>query len=145
MSSSCKLTSAKCGTFFNQHWMGCTLIWSMNGIHNFIIYSTMMILQPYIFPPGTRKNLLELRCISSDGFSVSINVPGDLTNYTFRWLPLGEQFNISVRARVQFSACRFSSLVGEYSNEVVATTVETGNNASSVAICFKKPKNHMYL
>ena len=121
------------------------LIWSMNRINNFIIYSAVMILQPYVFPPRTRKNLLELRCISSDGFSVSINIPGDLTNYTFRWLPLGEQFNISVRARVQFSACRFSSLVGEYSNEVVATTVETGNNASSVAICFKKPKNHMYL
>ena len=83
-------------------------------------------IQPYVFPPGTKKNLLELRCISSDGFSVSITISGDLTNYTFRWLPLGEQFNVSVRARVLFSACRHSSLVGEYSNEVVATTMETG-------------------
>ena len=82
--------------------------------------------QQYSFPSGTSRNEFQLRYVNSRGYSRLRTVLGHLTGYTLTGLSFREEYNITIRARLRFSGCRYSTLYGQYSDKVVAATMETG-------------------
>ena len=92
----------------------------------------LIILQPYNFPTGASSKQFQVKYINSLGYYRTRHVyfygsQPEYVTYTIRSLSFEETYNISVRARVSFRGYGYySSLSGEYSDSVLATTVETG-------------------
>ena len=89
-------------------------------------YSTKFLFQEYTFPPGASYTYFQLQYIDSRHYRRTTSISGSVTQYTLRWLRFEEVYNISIRAYFRYSGC-YSSIYGEYSNNVTARTVETGD------------------
>ena len=59
---------------------------------------------------------------STDSYYTRTNI----NQYTLNYLQLEEEYEISVRAYFDFSGC-YSNIYGAYSDNVTATTMETGD------------------
>ena len=83
--------------------------------------------QAFSFPAGSTFSRYRIRYRRpQDFFTRSTSVSSAVTQTTIRFLRFGSSYNFSIRAEVSFSRYCFSTLYGQYSDPVNATTMETG-------------------
>ena len=93
--------------------------------------------QRYNFSSGFYRRGYQIRYIDSRGISrlrtistfSSIRAPAN--QYTITSLRFGETYNVSVRAQIRVISSCYSYLYGQYSDDVIVETVETGNLISN--------------
>ena len=81
------------------------------------------------FPSGTTSSQLEIAYGYNSEARQLITVLGSLTKYTLTNLQFDRQYSILIRARMRYYYYGYclSYFYGDYSNEVSARTVESGN------------------
>ena len=83
-------------------------------------------MQEHSFPRGYSSASFQL-VYKSQGVSNTLALFKTLTEYRLRGLRFEQQYNISLRARLQYRYCS-AYIYGQYSNEVSITTMETGTS-----------------
>ena len=85
--------------------------------------------QPFAFPSVGTYSYSRYRIRyqrPQDYYSRTIRVSSTDTQYTVRYLQFGSSYNFSIRAEVTLTRYCYSTLYGDYSDFVDATTMETG-------------------
>ena len=113
---------------------------------NSLLECLLSLSQRYEFPSPADRTRLQLRYVDSGGYyrtrTIYFYSYSTTTSYTLTGLSFGETYNISMRAQVRFSYC-YTYLYGEYSDELVVETVETGK-CSAYSGRANKPFSHRY-
>ena len=93
------------------------------------------LFQAYTFPRGVSTSYFDVFYSNRPGVWSSVNsISGSLTEYTLNNLVFEQNYNITIRPKVTYSACRYSSILGRYSPQVNATTMESGKSTGTVVI-----------
>ena len=112
-----------------------TIAWNVSQLAsrkkcmNSVLECLLSLPQRYEFPSRADRTRLQVWYVDSSGYSRTRTIYyysyTTTTSWTFTGLSFGETYNISMRAQVRFSYC-YTYLYGEYSDELVVETIETG-------------------